>query len=246
MKKNLHYFDKELLIAELVAMTEWLDEQEIFSGIALDYRVKSFDSILLKYDRYYPDHQTRKVFNDILGFRAFCDSYDQILEEESVQFRIADMSSGKAVDDGYRGVHVYYQKSGKHYPIEIQFNTLFDRQLNNWLHDYLYKKNYPIETGRIMREKYESGLIRNEHEFKEMLNNVLFSSEDCDAHGCFALKTTHGKHLVELKRELNKVVGYKGIQLVTISRPTAYGEYAPYHFVDTEQEFQAIVKGLRP
>lgn len=170
-------FDKELLIAELVAMTEWLDEQEIFSGIALDYRVKSFDSILLKYDRYYPDHQTRKVFNDILGFRAFCDSYDQILEEESVQFRIADMSSGKAVDDGYRGVHVYYQKSGKHYPIEIQFNTLFDRQLNNWLHDYLYKKNYPIETGRIMREKYESGLIRNEHEFKEMLNNVLFSSE---------------------------------------------------------------------
>ena len=160
LKNNLHYFDKDLLIAELVAMTEWLDEQEILSGIALDYRVKSLDSILLKYDRYYPDHQTRKVFNDILGFRAFC-----------------DMSSGKAVDDGYRGVHVYYQKSGKYYPIEIQFNTLFDRQLNNWLHDYLYKKDYPIETGRILREKYESGLIRNEHEFKEVLNNVLSGSE---------------------------------------------------------------------
>ena len=107
----------------------------------------------------------------------FCDSYDQILEEESSQFRIADMSSGKAVDDGYRGVHVYYQKSGRHYPIEIQFNTLFDRQLNNWLHDYLYKKNYPIETRRVMREKYECGLIRNEHEFKEVLNNVLSGSE---------------------------------------------------------------------
>ena len=65
-------------------------------------------------------------------------------------------------------------------------------------------------------------------------------------HGCFALKTTHGKHLVELKRELNREVGYKGVQLVTISRPTAYGEYAPYHFVDTEQEFQTLVKGLRP
>ncbi len=62
-------------------------------------------------------------------------------------------------------------------------------------------------------------------------------AKDRDAHGCFALKTTHGKHLVELKRELNKAVGYKGVQLVTISRPTAYGEYAPYHFVDTEQEF---------
>lgn len=176
LKKNLHYFDKNLLIEELVAMTEWLDEQEILSGIALDYRVKSLDSILFKYERYYPDHQTRKVFNDILGFRAFCDSYDQVLEENP-QFRIADMTKGKAIDDGYRGVHVYYQKSGRHYPIEIQFNTLFDRQLNNWFHDYLYKKNYPIEIGMIMRDKYENGLIRNEHEFKEALNNVLFDSE---------------------------------------------------------------------
>lgn len=40
LKKNLHYFDKELLIEELVAMMEWLDEQEILSEIALDYRVK--------------------------------------------------------------------------------------------------------------------------------------------------------------------------------------------------------------
>ena len=177
LKKNLHYFDKDLLIDELITMTEWLDEQEILSGIALDYRIKSLDSILLKYNRYYPDHQTRKVFNDILGFRAFCDSYDQILKEKTSQFRIADMTKGKSVDDGYRGVHVYYQKSGRHYPIEIQFNTLFDRQLNNWLHDNLYKKNYSIETGKIMRDKYESGFIRNEHEFKEVLNNVLFDSE---------------------------------------------------------------------
>lgn len=177
LKKNLHYFDKESLIEELIAMTEWLDEQELLSEIALDYRIKSLDSILMKYERYYPDHQTRKVFNDILGFRAFCDSYEQILEEKSPQFRIADMTKGKSVGDGYRGVHVYYQKSGRHYPIEIQFNTLFDRQLNNWLHDNLYKKNYSIETGKIMRDKYESGFIRNEHEFKEVLNNVLFDSE---------------------------------------------------------------------
>lgn len=177
LKRNLHYFDKDLLISELITMTEWLDEQEILSDIALDYRVKSLDSILLKYERYYPEHQTRKVFNDILGFRAFCDSYSQVLEGEIFQFRIADMTSGKAVDDGYRGVHVYYQKSGRHYPIEIQFNTLFDRQLNNWLHEYLYKKNYPIEIGKIIREKYESGFVRNEQDFKEVLNNVLFDSK---------------------------------------------------------------------
>ena len=61
LKKNLHHFDKDLLIQELIAMTEWLDEQEILADIALDYRIKSIDSILNKYDRYYPDHQTGRI-----------------------------------------------------------------------------------------------------------------------------------------------------------------------------------------
>ena len=103
LKKNLHHFDKDLLIQELIAMTEWLDEQEILADIALDYRIKSIDSILNKYDRYYPDHQTRKVFNGILGFRAFVTNL----------------------------------------------------------------------VGKTMREKYESGLIKNDVEFKEVFENVL-------------------------------------------------------------------------
>ena len=45
------------------------------------------------------------------------------------------------------GVHLYFQMDNDHYPIEIQFNTLYDRQLNNWLHDYLYKKAYPMRSG---------------------------------------------------------------------------------------------------
>ena len=70
-------------------------------------------------------------------------------------------------------------------------------------------------------------------------------AKDRNAHGCFALKTTHGKHLVELKRELNREVGYKGVQLVTISRPTAYGEYAPYHFVDRAQVSPTRLRSVR-
>ena len=62
-----------------------------------------------------------------------------------------------------------------------------------------------------------------------------------ESHGCFALKVTHGKNLVELKRRLNQAVGYKGIEL---SRPTAYCEYAPYQFIDTEQEFEQLVRDL--
>ena len=177
LKKNLHYFDKDLLLQELNDMTEWLDDQEVLAEIALDYRIKCLDSIVLKYNRYYPDHQTRKVFNDILGFRAFCDNYDDVLAFESDQFRVADMSGGKANDDGYRGVHVYYQKTGRHYPIEIQFNTLFDRQFNNWLHDYSYKKDLTDSIGREMRNKYECGLTKNENDFKEVLNDVLSNCE---------------------------------------------------------------------
>ena len=59
------------------------------------------------------------------------------------------------------------------YPIEIQYNTLYDRQHNNWLHDYLYKKDYPDSVGRHLRVQYEAGNIRNEAEFKEVLNDVL-------------------------------------------------------------------------
>ena len=36
-----------------------------------------------------------------------------------------------------------------------------------------------------------------------------------------------------------------GGELLIISRPTAYGEYAPYCFVDTEKEFETLVKSLR-
>lgn len=37
-----------------------------------------------------------------------------------------------------------------------------------------------------------------------------------ESHGCLALKIKHGENLVELKRRLNKAVGYKGIELITI------------------------------
>lgn len=66
-------------------------------------------------------------------------------------------------------------------------------------------------------------------------------AKDVDKVGCIALRTTHGKHLSEFKRSIEKKVGYEKIQLVTISRPSAYGEYEPYRFVDTKEEFEQAV-----
>ena len=49
------------------------------------------------------------------------------------------------------------------------------------------------------------------------------------AHGCIAFETVHGKHLADLKWALNE----------------ALGEYAPYHFVQTEEELVAQVLAWR-
>ena len=69
-------------------------------------------------------------------------------------------------------------------------------------------------------------------------------AKDRDAVGCVALRTTHGKHLSEFKRKIMDKIGYDRIQLVTISRPSAYGEYEPYTFVDTKEEFEQIVSSM--
>ena len=69
-------------------------------------------------------------------------------------------------------------------------------------------------------------------------------AKDIDAVGCVALKTTHGKHLSEFKKKIIDKVGYDRIQLVTISRPSAYGEYEPYNFVETKEEFEEVVSAM--
>lgn len=107
------------------------------------------------------------------------DNYDILLNDRILEdVRIVDMSHGKANDDGYRGVHIYYQPNHFFYPIEIQANTYYDRQLNNWLHKYLYKKGYSDSLGRMLRRKYENGKILCEREFEEELKHVLSCSEE--------------------------------------------------------------------
>lgn len=177
LANSLRHFDKELLLEDVYRMIDFYNNSEIMDDLAIDYRIKSEDSCLRKYDKFYPDMRVEKTFNDVLGFRMLCDNYDEILSDECIdKIRIVDLSSGKANDDGYRGVHIYYQLDHQHYPIEIQMNTYYDRQINNWLHKYLYKKNYPSEVGFRLRKQYENGKILSEFMFQEVLADVL---SDC-------------------------------------------------------------------
>lgn len=177
LKNNLDSFAKQALLQDAFAATEWFDASELLSDVALDYRVKSEESICSKYERYYPDRPVQKVFNDLLGFRALCTSYQETLDLNIPRITVVDMSRGKAKDDGYRGVHLYYKMDNFHYPIELQFNTFLDRQLNDWLHDYVYKKKYPASVGQKLRARYECGGITELESFKEALRDVLSDRE---------------------------------------------------------------------
>ena len=54
--------------------------------------------------------------------------------------------------------------------------------------------------------------------------------------GCIALQTEAGEEMAQFADALQEKLGYD-IQIITISRPTAYGEYEPYHFVNSFEEF---------
>ena len=54
--------------------------------------------------------------------------------------------------------------------------------------------------------------------------------------GCVALQTEAGEEMAQFADALQEKLGYD-IQILTISRPTAYGEYEPYHFVNSYDEF---------
>lgn len=73
------------------------------------------------------------------------------------------------------------------------------------------------------------------------MQDVLSDSKRFEDKGCIAVKTRHGKALADFAKDLQDQVEGKSIQLVTISRPSAYGEYEPYEIVKDMETFQEKV-----
>lgn len=81
-------------------------------------RFKSEDSILRKYRKTLANHGGfKQCFNDVLGFRLRFDEYPDTFPD---YFRVVDLRNGKQIDDGYRAIHLYYQRDNRAYPIEVQ------------------------------------------------------------------------------------------------------------------------------
>ena len=63
--------------------------------------------------------------------------------------------------------------------------------------------------------------------------------------GSIAWKTKHGKELAAFSRYLNSFALPGNIEIVTISCPSAYGEYEPYTIVHSKEEFEKAVRSMR-
>ncbi len=132
-------------------------------------RFKSDDSIYRKYEKTIKNHGGfKQCFNDVLGFRLHLDEYPSEFPE---YFRVVDLRNGKKVDDGYRAIHLYYQRDNLAYPIEIQLWCGRDFQFNVWSHRYIYKYD-TAETGKAMYQLYLEGMVQSEQDFLECLEKL--------------------------------------------------------------------------
>ena len=69
---------------------------------------------------------------------------------------------------------------------------------------------------------------------------------DSKQKGCYAFKTEFGEELADYSEFLEDeyIKDNLNIELVTLSRPSAYGEYEPYQMVKTKEEFTNRVKNF--
>lgn len=129
-------------------------------------RFKSDDSICRKYEKTLKNHGGfKQCFNDVLGFRLHLEEYPSEFPD---YFRVVDLRQGKKTDDGYRAIHLYYQRDHLAYPIEIQLWCEKDYQFNVWSHRYIYKYD-TAEIGRRMYQYYLKNEIQTEEQFLECL-----------------------------------------------------------------------------
>lgn len=64
-------------------------------------------------------------------------------------------------------------------------------------------------------------------------------------HGCIAIPVKPGNALAEFVSLLNEETAGTDIHIIGISRPAAYGEYAPYTILDSVSSFRDAVSAMK-
>ena len=119
------------------------------SRIDISYRLKTEYSLINKWNKNLGKaKQLREVCNDVIGIRFIVDgTIDEIkagilnaIEKVDYTIDIIDMyEKTKAVDDGYRAIHLYFRNQPSCFPLEIQFWTFKDAILHFYTHEVIYK-----------------------------------------------------------------------------------------------------------
>lgn len=162
MKKTIRNFEADDIYDEIldfivekdddiIALSDYLKEIEN-DIINVSLRIKSEQSFNQKWQKNIDKNkQLREVCNDVIGIRIIADmNREDIVDDvkeilvHNNQYKI-DMvnmyEKSKSIDDGYRGIHIYFRNNPKCFPIEIQIWNQEDALLNFYTHDIIYKKS---------------------------------------------------------------------------------------------------------
>ena len=159
----------DLILADIENYRDIYSDKVVFQSNIIGSRFKSEDSILKKYQKTLRTNGGfKQCFNDVLGFRLHFKHYP---EEFPSYFRVVDLRNGKQIDDGYRAIHLYYQRDSHSYPIEVQLWCEEDYLFNLWSHMYVYKYSTP-EIGKRLYNLYIAKEITNEDDFLEKYHSL--------------------------------------------------------------------------
>ena len=85
-------------------------------------------------------------------------------------YEVVDLRKGTSNDRGYRGVNLYYQLDGYHYPIEIQIYNKHDSICNSWIASCACAGESD-EYLRGLREAYDAGVIINPEQYRRRVQD---------------------------------------------------------------------------
>lgn len=174
-KKTIEHFEFEEVFEQILCFLDKQETEIISLGTALtqvetsyinaSQRIKSEQSLRKKWNKNLgKSKQLREVLNDVIGIRIIVDqSHEELLaiirqldKDKAYNVKIVDFhQSTKAIDDGYRGIHVYFKKNPKGFPIEVQIWSQEDALLNFYTHDVIYKADTDMackEYGLALRK----------------------------------------------------------------------------------------------
>jgi putative GTP pyrophosphokinase len=160
---------REVSVSDVVSLirrfAEYMQSRVVLLN-GLEYRIKSDESAVLKYNKYVlRGAKIGLVLNDLLVIRIHCKTYPT---EFPPFFKVIDLRSGKERFDGYKAVHLYFQASNRHLPIEIQLWDKRDGTFNDYSHQVGYKVT-PDNVLAAARLAYDAGRIKSLEDFQNTI-----------------------------------------------------------------------------